>query len=49
MLPGLRPYLDVFDHDLYDAAVAAYTGLLYRQNRAEPLGNSKEGLIFIPD
>ena len=49
MLPGLRPYLDVFDHHLYDAAMAAYTGLLYHQNRAEPLGNSKEGLIFIPD
>jgi predicted nuclease with RNAse H fold len=48
MLPGLRPYLDVFDHDLCDAAVAAYTGLLYHQNRAEALGNIEEGLIFIP-
>ncbi len=49
ILPGLKPYLDMFDHDLCDAAVAAYTGLLYHQNRAEALGNSEEGLIFIPD
>lgn len=49
MLPGLKPYLDMFDHDLCDAAVAAYTGLLYHQDRAEALGNSEEGLILIPD
>jgi predicted nuclease with RNAse H fold len=39
----------MFDHDLCDAAVAAYTALLYHQNRVEALGNSEEGLIFIPD
>jgi predicted nuclease with RNAse H fold len=49
ILPGLKPYLDMFDHDLCDAAVAAYTGLLYHQNRGEALGNCEEGLIFIPD
>jgi len=49
ILPGLKPYLDMFDHDLCDAAVAAYTSLLYHQNRAEALGNSEEGLIFVPD
>jgi len=48
ILPGLKPYLDVFDHDLCDAAVAAYTALLCHQNRVEALGNSEEGLIFIP-
>jgi predicted nuclease with RNAse H fold len=48
ILPGLKPYLDMFDHDLCDAAVAAYTALLYHQNRGEALGNSREGLIFIP-
>ena len=48
ILPGLKPYLDMFDHDLCDAAVATYTALLYHQNRVEALGNSKEGLIFIP-
>jgi predicted nuclease with RNAse H fold len=49
ILPSLRPYLDMLDHDLCDAAVAAYTALLYHQNRVEALGNSEEGLIFIPD
>jgi predicted nuclease with RNAse H fold len=49
ILPGLQPYLDMFDHDLCDAAVAAYTALLYHQNKVEALGNSEEGLIFIPD
>ncbi len=49
ILPGLKPHLDMFDHDLCDAAVAAYTALLYHQNRVEALGNSEEGLIFIPD
>ena len=49
ILPSLRPYLDMFDHDLYDAAVAAYTALLCHQNRAEALGDSEEGLILIPD
>jgi predicted nuclease with RNAse H fold len=49
ILPGLKPYLDMFDHDLCDAAVAAYTALLYHQNRVEALGNSVEGLIFVPD
>jgi predicted nuclease with RNAse H fold len=38
ILPALRPYLDMFDHDLADIAVAAYTALLYHQNGAEALG-----------
>jgi len=49
ILPALKSYLDMFDHDLCDAAVPAYTALLYHQNRVEALGNSEEGLIFIPD
>jgi uncharacterized protein len=49
ILPSLKPYLDMFDHDLCDAAVAAYTALLYHQNKVEALGSSEEGLIFIPD
>jgi hypothetical protein len=48
ILPGLTPYLDMFHHDLGDSVVAAYTALLYHQNRVKALGNSKEGLIFIP-
>jgi len=49
IIPSLKPYSDILDHDLCDAAVAAYTALLYHQNRAKALGDSEEGLIFIPD
>lgn len=49
ILPGLRPYLKMFNHDLCDAAMAAHTALLYHQNRVEALGNGEEGVIFIPD
>jgi predicted nuclease with RNAse H fold len=48
ILPGLKPHLDMFDHDLSDAAIAAYTAFLYHQNRVDALGNKKEGIIFIP-
>jgi hypothetical protein len=48
ILPGLKPHLDIFDHDLSDAAIAAYTAFLYHQNRVDALGNRKEGIIFIP-
>jgi len=49
ILPGLKPYLGMMNQHLCDAAVAAYTGLLYHRNRVEALGNCEEGLIFIPD
>jgi len=49
ILPSLRPYLNMFDHDLCDAAVAAYTALLYYQNKVQALGSSEEGIIFVPD
>lgn len=49
MLPDLEPYLGMFDHDLGDAVIAAYTGLLYHRNKVDGLGNGKEGLILIPD
>jgi len=48
ILPDLKPHLDIFDHDLIDAAIAAYTAFLYHQNRVDALGNRKEGIIFIP-
>jgi hypothetical protein len=38
----------MFNHDLCDAAVAAYTALLHYQNEADALGNDAEGQIFIP-
>ena len=49
LLPGLKPYLGMFDHDLYDAAIAAYTAFLYCRGMVDALGDSQEGLIFIPD
>jgi len=49
LLPTLKPYSGMLNHDLCDAAIAAYTGLLYHQNRAEALGDREEGLILIPD
>jgi predicted nuclease with RNAse H fold len=49
ILPDLRPYLNVFNHDLCDAAMAAHTALLYHQNRVESLGNGEEGVIIVPD
>jgi predicted nuclease with RNAse H fold len=48
ILPSLRPYLGGFDHNLCDAAVAAYTAFLYCQNRVDALGNGEEGLILVP-
>ncbi len=48
ILPALRPYLGGFDHNLCDAAIAAYTAFLYSQNMVDALGSSEEGLIFIP-
>ena len=48
ILPSLNPYLDIFDHNLYDAAIAAYTAFLFCQDMVDALGNSEEGLIFIP-
>lgn len=48
LLPGLKPYLSMFDHNLCDASIAAYTAFLYRRKMVDVLGNKEEGLIFIP-
>jgi len=48
LLPGLKPYLSMFDHNLCDAAIAAYTAFLHGQNMVDAIGNEEEGLIFIP-
>ncbi len=52
----LRPLLaggpalpdDLPSHDLLDALLAAYTGLLYVHGQAEALGDPAEGLLWIP-
>ncbi len=48
LLPGLAPYAAEFNHDLCDAAVAAYTAYLHRQNKTEQIGDLDEGVICIP-
>jgi len=48
ILPGLKSQLDMFDHDLSDAAIAAHTAFLYHQKRVVAFGNRKEGVIFVP-
>ncbi len=49
LMPCLSPYINDFNHDLCDAAVAAYTAYLHYLNRTEQVGNPKEGVIFIPE
>ena len=52
----LRPLLaggpalpdDLPSHDLLDALLAAYTGLLYVRGQAEALGDPAEGLLWLP-
>ena len=48
ILPGLKPYLAIFGHDLCDAVLAAHTALLHHHNRAQAPGVREEGMIFIP-
>lgn len=48
LLPGLKPCLSMFDHNLCDASIAAYTAFLYCRNSVNVMGNKEEGLIFIP-
>lgn len=48
LLNSRNPYLDKWNHDLCDAAVAAYTGFLYAHERAEAVGGAEEGMIYLP-
>jgi predicted nuclease with RNAse H fold len=48
LLTNLDPRLERWSHDMCDAAIAAYTGLLYIHGEAEVVGNTEEGLIYIP-
>ena len=49
LLPTLAPYTANFNHDLCDAALAAYTAYLYHQNATEQIGSLEEGAIYIPE
>jgi len=48
LLPHIAPYADGFNHDLCDAAIAAYTAFLHSQNKTELCGEPEEGTICIP-
>jgi len=48
ILTDLKPYSDMLDRDFCDAVVAAYTALLYHQNKVKVLGSSEVGVIIIP-
>lgn len=48
LLPGTAPYVSEFNHDLCDAAIAAYTALLHQQGKTEPYGDPEEGIIHLP-
>jgi predicted nuclease with RNAse H fold len=48
ILPSLKPYSGMLDHNFYDAAVATYTALLRHRNKVDTLGSSEEGVIVIP-
>lgn len=49
LIKTATPQSEKWKHDLCDACVAAYTGLLYMQGKTESVGDSQEGYIFIPD
>ena len=48
LLPGIAPYIDEFNHDLCDAAIAAYTAFLHSQGKIELCGDIEEGVICLP-
>lgn len=48
ILPSLERHLTMLDHNLCDAAIAAYTASLRCRDKADAVGNEQEGLIFIP-
>ncbi len=48
LMPELIPYMSSFDHNLYDAALAAYTAYLYSCGEVESTGDPAEGMLYIP-
>jgi len=48
LMPCLAPYIVYFNHDLCDAAIAAYTAYLHYLDKTEQIGNLEEGSIYIP-
>ena len=48
LLRNTNDAVQEWNHDLCDATVAAYTGLLYHKGHTIKLGNDNEGYIYIP-
>jgi predicted nuclease with RNAse H fold len=48
LVPELILFMSSFDHNLYDAALAAYTARLYSDGEVEVTGDPGEGVIYIP-
>ena len=48
LLPSIAAYVDEFNHDLCDAAIAAYTAFLHWQGKTELVGEVEEGTICLP-
>ena len=48
LLPDITPYVDGFNHDMCDAAIAAYTAFLRYQGKTELCGEPEEGAICLP-
>ena len=48
LLPNIVSYVDGFNHDLCDAAIAAYTAFLHIQGRTELCGDTEEGAVCLP-
>jgi predicted nuclease with RNAse H fold len=48
LLPNIAPYVGGFNHDMCDAAIAAYTAFLYSQGKTELCGEPEEGTIYLP-
>lgn len=48
LLGGPSTYVDRWDHNMCDAALAAYTAFLYTQGMTEEIGKAEDGFISIP-
>lgn len=48
LLPNITPFVDGFNHDMCDAAIAAYTAFLRSQGKTELCGEPEEGAICLP-
>jgi len=48
LLPSIAPCIEGFNHDMCDAAIAAYTAFLHSQGKTELCGEAEEGTICLP-